>query len=156
MNPDALPVDLTDHLGPVSYIAVEFPEGRVNQDGFTRLVNLVDQGLILVIDLEFVRRSADGSLVKVAAGSLDIDVDLSEFEGADAGLLDRDDLDFVAQGLADDSLMAVLVYEDLTLAPVLSAWGSGGARLLAEGPVDVQDLEPALEQPQAPDRADHE
>lgn len=145
VNPDAsLPVDLSDHLGPVSYVAVEFPKGQVNEDGFSRLIDVVDNGLILVIDLEFVRRGADGSLVKVSAGSLDIGVDLSAFEGADAGLLDPEDLDLVAQGLAEDSVLAVLVYEDLALAPVLSAWGSGGARLVAEGPVAIEDLEQAL------------
>lgn len=140
----SLPTDLSDHLGPVSYIAIEFPMGRVNEDGFTRLIELVDSGFILVIDLEFVRRTSEGSLVTVAAGSLDLGVDLSAFEGADAGLLDPDDLGLVAQGLEEDSVLAVLVYEDLLLVPVLAAWGAGGARLVAEGPVAVEDLEQAL------------
>lgn len=143
---DSILADLSDHLGPVSYLAVEFPQGQVNAEGFSRLIELVDAGLILVLDLEFVRRAADGSLVTISPGSLDLDVDLSAFEGADAGLLDPDDLEFVAQGLADDSVLAVLVYEDLALAPVLAAWGSGGARLVAEGPVAVEDLEHALDQ----------
>jgi len=124
----------------------------VNKDGFSRLSELVDNGLILVIDLEFVRRSADGPVVTVPAGSLDLGVDLSAFEGADAGLLEPEDLDLVAEGLAEDSVLAVLVYEDLALAPVLTAWGSGGARLVAEGPVAVDDLEQALADDDTRDR----
>lgn len=142
---DAQTADLSDLLGPVSYIAVEFPRGEVGEEGFSRLLELVDRGLILVIDLEFVRREADGSLVTVSADTLDVGVDLSAFTGADAGLLDADDLELVAHGLAEDSILAVLVYEDLTLAPVLAAWGSRGARLVAEGPVAVDDLEQALD-----------
>jgi hypothetical protein len=136
----------------VSYVAVEFPTGQVTADGFSRLIDLVDNGLILVIDLEFVRRAADGSLATVSAGSLDLGVDLSAFEGADAGLLDPDDLDLVAEGLAEDSVLAVLVYEDLALTPVLTAWGAGGARLVAEGPVAIDDLEQALDQSDTRDR----
>lgn len=70
-----------------------------------------------MIDLEFVRRTADGSLGTVSVGSLGL----------------------VAEGLAEDSILAVLVYEDLVLAPVLTAWRSGGASLLAEGPVAADD-----------------
>jgi hypothetical protein len=44
----------------------------VKNDGFTRLIELVDNGLIFVIDLGFVRRSVDGSLVTLSAGSLDL------------------------------------------------------------------------------------
>lgn len=141
----AAPVDLSDHLGPLSYIAVEFPTGQVGAEGFNRLVEIVDAGRILVIDLEFVRRAGDGSVVTVTAGSLDLGVDLSMFEGADSGLLDPEDLSFVAQDLAEGSVLAVLVYEDLALNPVLAAWGRDGARLVAEGPVDAEDLEQVLD-----------
>jgi hypothetical protein len=140
-----VPVDLSDHLGPLSYIAVEFPTGQVGADGFARLVELVDEGLVIVIDLEFVRRGPDGSLVKVPAALLDVGADLSLFEGADSGLLDPDDLDLVAHGLVQGSLMAVLVYEDLALNRVLTAWSADGAVLVAEGPVSVDDLEQALD-----------
>lgn len=147
MNSDATQqIDITDHLGPVSYIAVEFPDGHPTPEGFARLQSLVDSGLILVIDLEFVQRGADGSLVTAPAGSFDASgMDLSAFEGADSGLLDREDLESVGHGLAQGSVLAVLVYEDLTLEPVLAAWAAGGARVVAEGPVDVGDLRAALE-----------
>lgn len=141
----ATPADLSDHLGPVSYVAVEFPDGRVDLAGFSRLVELVDQGLILVIDLEFVRRAPDGSLGTVSAGSLGLGAELAALAGTDTGLLDRDDLELVAEGLAGDGILAVLVYEDLALTPVLGAWGAAGARLVAEGPVAVDDLEQALD-----------
>lgn len=138
-------IDITDHLGPVAFVAVEFPGSHLDGEGFTRLVDLVDGGLVLVLDLEFVRRMPDGSLTTVPAGSLDVGADLSAFDGANSGLLDRDDVTLVAQGLEEGNLLAVLVYEDLTLNPVLQAWASAGARLVAEGSVDADDLEQALD-----------
>ena len=78
------------------------------------------------------------------AASLDLGADLSAFAGTDAGLLDRDDLELVAGSLGGDAVMAVLVYEDLTLQPVLGAWAASGARLVAEGAVDPVELDLAL------------
>ena len=150
-SPTSRPLDITDHLGPVSFLAVEFPEGQADPAGFTRLLDLVERGLVLVIDLEFVRRATDGTLETVPVGSLDLGVDLSAFEGADSGLLDRDDLELVAASLEGDAVMAVLVYEDLVMEPVLAAWSSGGARLVAEGGVDAADLETALDAEDAGD-----
>ncbi|HRA27864.1 MAG TPA: hypothetical protein PLL68_15540, partial [Ornithinibacter sp.] len=81
----------------------------------------------------------------VPAASLDLGTDLSAFAGADAGLLDRDDLELVGGSIEGDAIMAVLVYEDLTLQPVLGAWAASGARLVAEGAVDPVELEHALD-----------
>ena len=145
---DASPLDITDHLGPVSYVAVEFPDGRADAAGFAALRDLVDRGLVidldLDLDLEFIRRGEDNALVTVPAASLDLGDDLCVFAGADAGLLDRDDLELVAGSLEGDAVMAVLLYEDLTLQQVLGAWAASGARLVAEGAVDPVELDLAL------------
>ena len=142
---DASPLDITDHLGPVSYVAVEFPDGRADAAGFTALRDLVDRGLVIDLDLEFIRRGEDNALVTVPAASLDLGDDLCVFAGADAGLLDRDDLELVAGSLEGDAVMAVLLYEDLTLQQGLGAWAASGARLVAEGAVDPVELDLALD-----------
>ena len=64
------------------------------------------------------------------AASLDLGADLSAVEQAGS--------------LGVDAVMAVLVYEDLTLQPVLGAWAASGARLVAEGAVDPVELDLAL------------
>ena len=132
-----------DHLGPVEYVAVEFPRGHVTVEGFDHLLAQVDAGNVLVLDLELVRRGPDG-WHKVSAADLGTDVDLSTFEGADSSLLDDADFELLAAGLAEDSILAVLVYEDLTMHAALRAWGAGGARLVAQGPLGVDDLTDAL------------
>lgn len=142
------PIDLSDHLGPVSFVAIEFEQSAVHSEGFAKLVDLVDRGLIIVLDLEFVRRTVDGTLASVPPGSLDVGFDLSAFEGANSGLLDHDDLELVAHDLGTGSVMVVLVYEELVMEPVLRAWADGGGKVVAEGPVDVVDLEQALDAPQ--------
>lgn len=130
---------IDDHLGPIEYLAIEFPEGRVTAQGFHHLLARVDAGDVLVLDLELVARDATG-WHKIAPASLDAGVDLAVFEGADSSLLDEEDFELLAPDLSAGSIMAVLVYEDLTLHQALRAWGAEGARLLAQGPLSVDDL----------------
>jgi hypothetical protein len=53
-----------DELGPIDYLVVEFPADR-QPDGsaLPLLRDLVDKGTIRILDLAFVRKNADGSVV---------------------------------------------------------------------------------------------
>jgi hypothetical protein len=131
-----------DHFGPIDFVAVEFSDSAAVGDGFDRLLKLVDAGLIRVLDLEFVT-NADGVTRQVPIPQLG--PELSPFEGASSGLLDRDDVNAVAAGLAPGGTAAVLVYEELSILGVIEAWENGGARIISEGPVDVDDIDTALQ-----------
>jgi hypothetical protein len=135
---------IDDHLGPVEYLAIEFPNGHVTTAGFEHVLSLVDAGMILVLDLEFARRVED-RWSKVTASELAVaGVDLGDFAGADSSLLDDADRDVLSAGLAPDSVLAILVYENLAMHAALKAWGEHGAKLVAEGPISLEDLEGAL------------
>ncbi len=133
---------MTDHLGPVDYVVVEFADPTAILPGLQRLLTLVESGRIQVLDLEFITNS-DGGPRTVAAA--DLGADFAEFEGAASGLLDRDDLAAVAADLAPAAIAAVLVYEELTILEVFEAWEAAGAAIVSEGPVDVDDIAVALE-----------
>lgn len=134
---------IDDHLGPIDYLAVEFPEGRVAVEGFEHLLARVDAGDLLLLDLELVERVATGWR-KVAPGSVVGASGLDVFEGADSALLDESDFDILGPDVAVGSIMAVIVYEDLTLHQALRAWGDRGARLVAQGPLTVDDIDGVL------------
>lgn len=132
-----------EHLGPVDYVVVEFTDAKNVRAGFDRLLKLADDGLIRVLDLEFIH-SIDGVAATIEASR--ISADLAEFDGAGSRMLDRDDLNTVAAELAPGAHAAVLVYEDLSVVSVLEAWEKGGARIVSEGPVDLDDIDAALEE----------
>ncbi len=131
-----------DRFGPVDYVVVEFSDSSAVQAGFDRLLKQVDAGLIRVLDLEFVTNT-DGVARIVPAPQ--VGPELAPFEGASSGLLDRDDLDAVGADLAPGATAAVLVYEELSILDVIESWETGGARILSEGPVDVDDIDAALQ-----------
>lgn len=59
-------------MGPLEYLVVAFPDGRLNGDIVPSLKRAVDDGTIRVIDLVFVRKDADGNVTEVELEDLDL------------------------------------------------------------------------------------
>lgn len=135
-----------EHVGPVDYLALEFPGARLTGEGLAALVDLVDRGIITVLDLRFVRREADGSFSALAIADLDGDgqLDLAVFEGAASGLLGDDDLAEAAALVEPGTAVALIVYENTWARPFVGAMRRAGAEVITSGRIPVDDLEAAL------------
>jgi Family of unknown function (DUF6325) len=141
---------MTDDLeqaGPIDYLVVEFPGNRMTGEAFPLLVDLVDRGLIRVIDLAFVRKELDGSIVGMELSDVDGDgeLDLTVFEGASSGLLGDDELADAGSILEPGSSAGVLVYENVWAAPFATAIRRSGGQLVASGRIPIQALLAALD-----------
>lgn len=136
-----------DVLGPVEFAVVEFPAGVVGGTGFAQLLALADSGVIRILDLEFVRRTADGAVVPVEVADLAVGpgVDLTPFDGAASGLVATTDLATLGDSIGVGSVAAVLVYEEQVLIPVVTAWHAAGGRLALVGHLEPADLDQALD-----------
>ena len=139
--------DELEEMGPIDYIVVEFPGNKMNGEAFPLLVDLVDRGLIRIIDLAFVRKELDGSITGLAIADLDGDglLDLAVFEGASSGLLAQDDLDEAGTALEPGSAAGVLVFENLWAAPFAAALRRSGGQLVASGRIPIQAMLAALD-----------
>ncbi|MBP5859367.1 DUF1269 domain-containing protein [Streptomyces sp. LBUM 1478] len=134
-------------MGPIDYLVVEFPGSRMTGEGLPLLVDLVDRGLIRILDLVFVRKNDDGSVtgLEIADFTGDGELDLSVFEGASSGLLGQDDVEEAAVALRPGSSAGILVYENRWAAPFAAALRRGGAELVASGRIPVPALAAALD-----------
>lgn len=140
--------DSVEEMGPVDYLVVEYPDGRVTGTALPLLLDLVDRGIVRIIDLAFLRKEADGSVT--ALDMIDLQKsemleELAAFVGASSGLLTREDLVEGAAALEPGSAAALLVYENSWAAPFATALRRSGARLVASGRIPVQELIAALE-----------
>jgi Family of unknown function (DUF6325) len=143
--------DDLDQMGPIDYLVVEFPGSRMTGEGLPLLVDLVDRGIIRLLDLVFVKKELDGSVVGLAIADLDRDgkLDLAVFEGASSGLIAADDIEDAGTVLEPGSSAAILVYENLWAAPLARALRRGGGQLVASGRIPVQALLAALDAAEA-------
>jgi hypothetical protein len=136
-----------DELGPVDFLAVEFPGGRLTAPGFEQLLSLARQGTIRILDAEFVIRDSTGKTRKADVSELGgmNGSDLGAWAGASSGLLDEADVSQLAAEIEPGSIAAVIVYENRWILSLADAWRRDGARLIADGGIPAADLVAALD-----------
>jgi hypothetical protein len=137
-----------NEMGPIDYLVVEFPGSHMTGEGLPLLVDLVDRGIIRVLDLAFVRKETDGTLTGLELADLtgDGSLDLTVFEGVSSGLLGKDDLEEAAAVLSPGDSASVLVYENVWAAPFAAALRRGGAHIVAGGRIPVQSILQTLDE----------
>ncbi|WP_328558066.1 MULTISPECIES: DUF6325 family protein [unclassified Streptomyces] len=138
-------------MGPIDYVVVEFPGNRMTGEGFPILVDLVDRGVIRILDLLFVRKDEDGSVAGMEIADFDGDgaLDLAVFEGVSSGLLGEDDIAEAGRALEPGNSAGILVYENVWAAPFATALRRSGAQMVASGRIPVPAVLAALEDPDA-------
>jgi hypothetical protein len=116
-------------------------------EGLPLLVDLVDRGIIRILDLLFVKKELDGSVAGVAIADLDKDgtLDLAVFEGASSGMLGQDDIDEAGGVLEPGSSAGILIYENRWAAPFAAALRRGGGQLVASGRIPHEAVLAALD-----------
>jgi Family of unknown function (DUF6325) len=140
-----------DELGPIDYMVLEWNgEQPVTGEVMPLLLDLVDRGIIRILDLAFMLKNADGSvsaldLTEIASEGTGLDA----FEGATSGLLGQDDLEEAATALEPGTVAAVLVWENLWAAPIAVALRRSGGQLVATGRIPVQAILASLDASEA-------
>ena len=136
-----------DELGPVDWILVEFPGSKFNGEIAPHVKDLVDRGIVRVLDLLIMRKDESGALEAFEVS----DVDDSEagafrsYENALANLLSEEDVTSVAAALEPNTTAALLVWENLWAAPFASAVRHAGGQLVANGRIPIQAILAAIE-----------
>ena len=139
--------DGASELGPIDFLAIEFPGAHLGGPGFEQLLALADQGVVDILDLEFISKDASGNASKVEVGELNNPdaVDLSAWKGASSGLLDHADVDEIAAAIQPGSVAAVIVYENRWVLSLIDTWRRDGARFIADGGISASDVVAALD-----------
>ena len=122
-------------MGPISYLIVEFPGNKMTGEGLPILVDLVDRGLIRILDLTFVTKADDGSMALIELADLDADgeMDLAVFAGAPSGLIDESDLPDTSNVIEAGSSAGILIFENRWATDFVQALRSRRRRLVSAG-----------------------
>jgi Family of unknown function (DUF6325) len=132
-----------DEMGPIDYVVIEW-SGRRQPDGQAAplIMDLVDRGIIRVLDVAFIVKGEDGTVAAVEASDLE---GFDEFDGASSGLLGEDELKDAANVLEPGASAAVLVWENRWIAPVAVALRRSGGQLVASGRIPIQAILASLD-----------
>jgi len=135
-----------DEMGPIDYVVLEWPGRQPSGEVAPLLVDLVDKGIIRILDIAFMVKDEDGTVAAIDLAAADGGgAGFSEFEGASTGLLGDEDLQEAAAALEPGTSAAVLVWENRWAAPVAVALRKSGGQLVASGRLPIQAILASLE-----------
>ncbi|MGZ5346486.1 MAG: DUF6325 family protein [Solirubrobacterales bacterium] len=133
-------------MGPIDYVVIEWPGRQPTGEAAPIIVDLVERGIVRVLDVAFMTKAEDGTVAGVELAEVAGEVaELKVFEGAPSGLLGDEDLSEAGEALDPGTSAAVLVYENTWAAPLATALRRSGGQLVAGGRIPVQAVLAALE-----------
>jgi hypothetical protein len=135
-------------LGPVDVVVIGYPaDAPRTGEAIPLLLDLVDRGIIRVLDVLGVEKAEDGSVNAIAISDVDGDgfPDLVAFEGAQTGMIGDDDVTTAAEAMDPGSAAVMIVFENSWAAPFATAVRRNGGQVLAFHRVSAQDLLDAVE-----------
>ncbi len=136
-----------EEMGPVDLIVIEYPGGQPTGEAVPPVVDLVDRGIIRILDLMFITKSADGVINAIEIADFDADgtLDLRVFEGASSGVLGEEDAETAGEALQPGSAAAMILFENRWAAPFAIAVRKAGGQLAAFERIPIQALLASLD-----------
>jgi hypothetical protein len=132
-----------EEMGPIDYVVLEWPREQPTGEAAPMIVDLVERGIIRVLDIAFLGKDENG--VPYAIEIADLDDAFAAFAGASSGLIRSEDLQEAAEVLEPGTSAAVLIWENRWAAPVAVALRRSGGQLVASGRIPVQAIIAALD-----------
>jgi hypothetical protein len=140
-------VEELEELGPIDYVVLEWAGDQpVTGEVFVLLLDLVERGVVRILDIAFVASNPDGSISALDLTELvQSNPQLATFAGAASGLLTAEDLEEAGAALEPGTIAGVLVWENRWAAPVAAAMRRSGGQLVASGRIPIQAIVAALD-----------
>lgn len=122
-----------EEIGPVDYAIIGFPGNKFRGEIAPAIGDLVDAGTIRIIDIAFVGKDSDGSVVAMELLDLDPDVQegLAKLDIEVSGLFSDEDLIGAAEELEPNSSAALLIWENVWARKVAQSMRDAGGVLVA-------------------------
>jgi hypothetical protein len=151
LSVEDLAIEELDQMGPIDYVVIEFPDGQHRGEAAPLLLDLVDRGIIRILDLMFIRKDEDGSVSGLEISDLDANgaSEFRVFDGASTGLLSEEDRDEAGNAVEPGTAALVILFENRWAAPFARAMRQAGGQLVAFGRIPTQALLGALDAAEA-------
>lgn len=134
-------------MGPVDWLLIEFDQPLTGQAA-PPLLDLVDRGLIRVLDLMIIRKLSDGTVQALDISEMPGDeaVHITLFEGMESGILGEEDVAAAGDAMEVDTRAIMIVFENVWAAPFAIALREAGGLIVDSGRIPVQSIVGALDE----------
>jgi hypothetical protein len=134
-------------MGPIDWMLIEFDQ-PLTGNAAPPLVDLVERGMIRILDIMFIRKLSDGSVQSIEISELPGDeaAHVEVLDGLATGIMGEDDLAAAGDALEVDTRAIMLVYENTWAAPFAIAVREAGGMLVDQGRIPVQAIVAALDE----------
>ena len=119
-------------LGPIEIIVVGFPENQFTGEIAPALADLVESGIVRIVDLVFIAKDDDGEVAAIELNELDDAISesyLTLVEELDA-LIGEEDIEDFGEQLEPGSSIALLVVEHVWAKSFADAVANSGGVLV--------------------------
>lgn len=120
-------------IGPVEMMVIGFAENRFTGAIAPNFLDLVDRGIVRIIDMSVVVKDAadDTTILELHEYSSELAEALQKLTGEVPGLLSEEDLFNIADMLEPDSTVAILLFEHVWATSFAQAVRDAGGQLIA-------------------------
>ena len=101
--------------GPVDFVALEFKGNQFKGEIFPEIMNLINNGVVRVIDMIVVKKDADGNVTHQEMQETDKNI-LAVFDPLKAeinGMIQVEDIEMIGEKLENNCTAAVILFENL-------------------------------------------
>ena len=139
--------DSIREMGPIDWLLIEFDQPLTGQAA-PPLLDLIDRGLIRILDIMFIRKLSDGSIQAIEISDMPGDeaAHVQVFDGLATGLLGDEDLSAAGEALEVDTRAIMIVFENTWAAPFAVAVREAGGLIVDQGRIPIQSIVAALDE----------
>ena len=131
--------------GPIDFIALEFPGNRFKGEILPELFDLVDKGIIRIIDLVIIMKDQGEVIVRelreLDAAHIDM---FNPLKAEVSQMITRADIDMIAEQLAENSTAGLMLIENLWAKKTQQAMLDANGRLVMFERIPHDVVEEAL------------
>jgi uncharacterized membrane protein len=135
-----------DVHGPIDFVLIEFPADRLTGEAGPALLDLVEQGVVRLLDLLVISKADDGTVQTVElTDPTGPGAGFTYFAGARSGLIGDDDMSEAAEAMRPGTVAALIVYENSWAVPFVGAVLGSGGELIASARIPAPQVMAVLD-----------
>jgi hypothetical protein len=119
-------------LGPIDFLAVEFPGNKFRGEILSGLLELVEAEIIRIIDLVIIVKDQEGNVTVRELQELDPDAIrvFDPFKVEVRSMITRTDIDVIADQIANNSTAGIMLFENIWALKTKQAMLNANGRML--------------------------